>query len=630
MSNCDITIQIINYEPKKNTLIPFNDLICIFQINNYEGTINIGQYKFQKINHQINNIKKDLKYTIKIFNFKTILTFGFSEIIIPFSIIKNSHSFTKNEINKKCIIKNNEINEDIIIHIKIRFQILNAMKYYLPSKRYNMSLNSLNKKNIKIKNPLNQKFNYFTELQKEFNNSPFINKLTTKPNEKNIKTLSNIPLSSYRTYKRSIDKNKKFYLKNDYYSIRMVKENNNLKSKKSKSIINDNSDLFLNTSPTLNKFNRFTKQNFVHSATDLKNPLDDTSKNLSTIEPNLYDNYIETEDNSEKVKKEIYSYLNNINCKAINNKSLRESINQKTLKEKIENLIHFHSLFILKLKHLIVKKNYLKKELILNHENLNQVKKQYKAINKLIINLNSSKIKVNLNLQCNLNIYRNQNQIRKKELKIFQNIFNLHYFEYDILKYKESLINKNIDDKNIFNLLLNCIKGCIFSFGNISDIYDDREDLKIKFKSILFKNNIKENEEIYGPIVKDNIIILRTINNKKHCGIKPIIAIKEVDEEKEYDSEDSIYERNIDKKIKEIENMKLTSVKINKLSNNLIQFGSKKIKVKLENSELKVELDNNKFIKLEEFININKNTEEILQKAKKPFFNNITIKTINK
>ena len=153
---------------------------------------------------------------------------------------------------------------------------------------------------------------------------------------------------------------------------------------------------------------------------------------------------------------------------------------------------------------------------------------------------------------------------------------------------------------------------------------------KRKFKEILFKNNIKENEEIYGPIVKDNIIILRTINNKKHYGIKPIIAIKEVDEEKEYDSEDSIYERNIDKKIKEIENMKLTSVKINKLSNNLIQFGSKKIKVKLENSELKVELDNNKFIKLEEFININKNTEEILQKAKKPFFNNITIKTINK
>ena len=102
MSNCDITIQIINYEPKKNTLIPFNDLICIFQINNYGGTINIEQYKFQKINHQINNVKKDLKYTIKIFNFKIMLTLGLS---------------------------------DIIINVNIRFKILNRSKYYLPTKK---------------------------------------------------------------------------------------------------------------------------------------------------------------------------------------------------------------------------------------------------------------------------------------------------------------------------------------------------------------------------------------------------------------------------------------------------------------------------------------------------------------
>jgi hypothetical protein len=40
--------KINNYEPKKNMLIPFNDLIYIFQINNYEGTINIGQYKISK------------------------------------------------------------------------------------------------------------------------------------------------------------------------------------------------------------------------------------------------------------------------------------------------------------------------------------------------------------------------------------------------------------------------------------------------------------------------------------------------------------------------------------------------------------------------------------------------------
>ena len=48
MTNCDITIQIIDCESKNNQIIPFNDLICIFQMDNYEGTINIGQYKFQK------------------------------------------------------------------------------------------------------------------------------------------------------------------------------------------------------------------------------------------------------------------------------------------------------------------------------------------------------------------------------------------------------------------------------------------------------------------------------------------------------------------------------------------------------------------------------------------------------
>ena len=86
-------------------LLTFNDIICIFQINNYGGTINIEQYKFQKINHQINNVKKDLKYTIKIFNFKIMLTLGLSDIIIPFYQIKKSHFFSNNKINKKCIIK---------------------------------------------------------------------------------------------------------------------------------------------------------------------------------------------------------------------------------------------------------------------------------------------------------------------------------------------------------------------------------------------------------------------------------------------------------------------------------------------------------------------------------------------
>ena len=58
---------------------------------------------------------------------------------------------------------------------------------------------------------------------------------------------------------------------------------------------------------------------------------------------------------------------------------------------------------------------------------------------------------------------------------------------------------------------------------------------------------------------------------------------------------------------------------MNKISHNLFQFGSKKIKLKLENSDVKVELSNNKSIKLEEFIEQNKKAEEMLQNKKRNF-----------
>jgi hypothetical protein len=211
----------------------------------------------------------------------------------------------------------------------------------------------------------------------------------------------------------------------------------------------------------------------------------------------------------------------------------------------------------------------------------------------------------------NKSIYKIQSQINKKEFGLFHNIFDSHNYEYDKLKYKESLMPKIIDDKNKINLLLNCIKGCIFSFGNISDIYEQQEDLKIKFKSLLFRYNIRENDEVYIPIVKDNVIILKT-SNKKNYEIEPIIAIKEVDEEKENDSDDSYNsynEKRIDNKIEEIEKLKISNLKFIKISHNLFKFGSKTIKLKFENSEVKVKLSNNKSIKLEEFIEQNKKTE---------------------
>ena len=71
MSNCNFILEIIGYEPKNIDPTLFNDFVCIFKLDNFEGKINIGQYNIQKINHIVKNIKNDLKYMIRVINLKT-------------------------------------------------------------------------------------------------------------------------------------------------------------------------------------------------------------------------------------------------------------------------------------------------------------------------------------------------------------------------------------------------------------------------------------------------------------------------------------------------------------------------------------------------------------------------------
>ena len=152
------------------------------------------------------------------------------------------------------------------------------------------------------------------------------------------------------------------------------------------------------------------------------------------------------------------------------------------------------------------------------------------------------------------------------------------------------------------NLLISCVRASVYSYGNISQIYEDDEDSKIKLKALLFRYKIKEIEE-------ENI----NNNNKKNYNIDKIKIIKEVDEEKEEDSEEEIEEQ-VDKKIKEIENKKLSSVKLIKISKNLFQFGTHKLSIILDKSEIKVDLGNNNLLKLEDYILKNKKYEEAIQK----------------
>ena len=567
MANCNITLEIFDYEPKNNHSIVINDLICIFILDNYEGSINIGQYKLQKINHQVKNIKNDIKYLLKIFNLKTMNIIGLSEIILPLSLIQNP-CFLSQEIKKKCIISiiDSILEKKFILSINIKIDLLNLTRNNILSNKSNKTT-FFKRKKIMIQN-----FNFMMDLKNSFHHfTPNIYKSKQIINSQNkkLKTYSNISSCSFRTNRKSIEKKNKSRSndKNNFYNLKIGFEKDNLIKSRLKSKSNLNKYDNLNTSP-YSENNFKTHKKYINSATDIR-PCYEISKNNSLIEGNFF---IETEDNTEKINKKIYSSLNNLkqNKNKFNIKS-RKILNNNNVKDKIENIINFHSLLILKVNTLLEENKKLNQNLILNKNRINFLFKQKNRLNQLKLNLNSIKIKVNLNFHCNKNIYRNEFQIHKKEFKIFQNIFNSYYFEYDILKYKESLIIKNLDDKKKIRLLLNCITACIFTYGNISEIYSQNEILKNKFKSLLLKYNLKENDDSFIPNIKDNIIILKTLNNKNYeCN-----TIKEVDE-KDEDSDDSFNDYKKDKIINEIENKKISPIQLNNISSNIFQFGKKK------------------------------------------------------
>ena len=459
MSNYDIIIEINDYESRNYKFISFNDLICIFILDNYEGSINIGQCKFQKIKHRVYNVKSNLKYMLKIFNLKTMCIIGISELIIPYSNIINK------DINKKCIIKIEESNnctlenlKEIIISFKIKIEVLKT------SNKNNIK-GYLKKKNRIRNNPLGIKYNYIKELKNSLNYTPIKNKSKQIINNNNskLRTLSNIPLSSYRLYRKIIDKNQNSIISNYKINLNNIKIDNSIKSRiKSKSITNGNNILI--NSASRNSNNKSHKKN-INSVNAIKTFYDESSKNNSMFDYYLHDNNFETEDNSEKINKEIYHSLNYFKLNNNKNKCIKKShenyyVNNKKIKERIEKLINYHFILVLKLKDLFKENKQLNKFLILNYERLTYLIKQNCKINQLKLNLISSKIKVNINSLYNTNIYRRQSQIHKKEFKVIQNIFNLIYFEYDIFKYKESLLSKKIDEQLKLKLLLKCIKYC--------------------------------------------------------------------------------------------------------------------------------------------------------------------------
>ena len=262
---------------------------------------------------------------------------------------------------------------------------------------------------------------------------------------------------------------------------------------------------------------------------------------------------------------------------------------QLEIKNNIIKLIDFYSL----LSHKILK---------LNQKNINLDKKSFIYKEKLFTELKKNNVltqkKTNAEIENFINVnnhgalnekfLRAMIKLKKSEFKIYQNIFNLFYYEYDILKFKEFEKNKKMEENVKIELLLVVFRNLIKNYGNISQIHMGNTSKKNILKNCLNKYGLIEknegegnnnNIEMMQNNIKDNLKEnnINNLENKDNANeIDKFKVIKEEDEEKEDELDEE------EDKINNIQN------------NNIISFNNSNTKenINMLNSNEKLKSNN--------------------------------------
>ncbi len=604
--NDDYMLKTPSSENKSNNSSNNNNNIKTINNNNYYN------------NYNYNNIYYNDGFKTKKFYHNTYSNFN----KIQKNQINNSNNLNTKENNKnrsnkfkeRNTLKNNAKNSHLKYSLSFRETRINSRKNSLIlNGNYNESF-----ENKKIKNYNKSQINFHTigNIKENSKNN------SKKNNNNNI-------------INKNINKTKKFYSNN-------CNQNNNTKS--------------LSNSIIENGLNNDDKKNLVKfpvNITDYKNKnnknliienINDTTNNTKEINTtNGDENYnseykdendislcqseLQNNNNIENNKNEklendlciVYNMLFN-NIDNFDQLYIKKNKNKKEFKNNIFNSINlfikFHELINVKILILQNKNKILKniyKENALKKKNI--IKKQNKLIQKNLENNLNLFIRVNIDKTLNNSIKNKIIQTRKNEYKIFENIFNFQFFE------NKQNFNNIMTDKEKIDLFLKVIQILIQNFGNISQIYEDDEDNKIRLKALFFRYNIKEKEELNQYNMN---IINMNLNALVNNEINKIKSIKEVDEDKEEDNTEEENEEEInnndnnnDNKEKKIEdillneynNKKNVKIKFEKINQFQYKYGTQKIIVKFENDEIFVQFGNG-YITLDKFIERNEPIEE--------------------
>ena len=501
--------------------------------------------------------------------FKPNTSFNYRDVV-PQKEIKtnnNKNNIINNNIYKKINYNNNNNN------IKNRNFLKNKLKQ-------NTNKNIINKNifqcidNEKYKEDNLKEFNMYSRYKTESNkNCKNNNKnLLTKKLEKVTKKQKNKQDKNYllksispKLSRENLNENEDLYFNNntgnkittiesleniDYSGKKYITKEKPKKNNSQNNIAPLVNNTLFSTTSTEQEFNDIDKI-ILEKGTEIRNDFNSQLKNNKKIALNSNINNINLNSN------------NNTNSSNSNKNNLdsTESDNTDILQSEIKNtfikLIEFYSLLSRKLLKIRDKNEIsLKKNAIYKEKLFNELKKNNSLTQKKTI-LDAENF-MNINNHGNLNekFLRQMIKMKKLEFKIFQNIFNLFYYEYDILKYKEYENNKKMDEKVKIELLLMVFKNLVKNYGNISQIYLSNNSKITLLKSCFSKYGIEEKEN------GDNIeIIINNIHqkeknleknkniekNENKNDIDKFKVIKEVDEEKEeelYDEDELNSEKN--------------------------------------------------------------------------------------
>ena len=504
MSNINNIANNYNNNFNPNSSFNYRDIISQpKENNNINNNKNNNEYK--KINNNIKN--------------KNILKNAKKQ-----NIIKNNPNFQNNNKDKE----------------KEKDKENNLFNYNIYS-RYKTESNK-NNKNSNLKSKINK----IDKKQKnKDNNHPLINSISPKLSSGNFTEKEGTPFSNNTGNKITTIES----LENIDFSCRKYITKTKDKKNNAQSNITGygNSTLFSTTS-TEQAFNDMDKI-ILEKGTEIRN---DFSAQLK------YNKKISLNNNINNINLNSNNNTNNSNSNNFDTPSNDYIIKTQTeIKNNFLKLIEFYTLLSQKLLKIRDKNDIsFQKNLIFKEKLFNELKKNNALTQKKTVAEVENFMNINNHGSLNEKFLRPLIKLKKLEFKIFQNIFNVFYYEYDILKFKEFENNKRMDENVKIELLLMVFKNLVKNYGNISQIYLSDNNKKTQLKNCFNKFGIEEKENgdwglgpnfenmDNNPHNKEQFMEKnKNIEKKENKNdIDKFKVIKEVDEEKEeeFDEEDKL------------------------------------------------------------------------------------------